>query len=326
MEHGIVTLLANHDPVDVVLTIGTHCYCLRFGDVSFKADKTYLAKTPRRRRLSCALIFRCLRRHIAHVNPERAVLTGRRVAWNLPRVPVRLLLAILSVALLVPASAMPARPAKACIKKCKPVLASCTREVRAQSRAARQSCSSADRAACRRTAKRVFAAGKRTCRGFRQQCQSCCRSGSANCDLAPEVPRFSGSFPQVDRTVLDTVSLPPGPNNRGFMLVELPDGSFSFDPQARSPVSAAAECASVVLDCFEPTLRNWTGCFASVPTCTTETPWVGDDPMCCPAACSVRYQELRREGRPDPEAFAAAIWEEPSCMPGLVAHPRETTP
>jgi hypothetical protein len=39
------TLLENPAPVDVVLTLGAHCYCLRFGgDVSFKADKKFLAK------------------------------------------------------------------------------------------------------------------------------------------------------------------------------------------------------------------------------------------------------------------------------------------
>jgi hypothetical protein len=39
------TLGADPQPVDVVLTIGGHCYCLRFGgDVSFKAGKKWLAK------------------------------------------------------------------------------------------------------------------------------------------------------------------------------------------------------------------------------------------------------------------------------------------
>jgi hypothetical protein len=39
------TLGADPTPVDVVLTIGGHCYCLRFGgEVSFKADKKLLAK------------------------------------------------------------------------------------------------------------------------------------------------------------------------------------------------------------------------------------------------------------------------------------------
>jgi hypothetical protein len=39
------TLAANPDPVDVVLTIGAHCYCLRFGgDVTFDDDEKWLAK------------------------------------------------------------------------------------------------------------------------------------------------------------------------------------------------------------------------------------------------------------------------------------------
>jgi len=39
------TLGADPQPVDVVLTVGGHCYCWRFGgDVAFKADKKWLAK------------------------------------------------------------------------------------------------------------------------------------------------------------------------------------------------------------------------------------------------------------------------------------------
>jgi hypothetical protein len=39
------TLGSDPNPVDVVLTLGAHCYCLRFGgDVVFKPDKKWLAK------------------------------------------------------------------------------------------------------------------------------------------------------------------------------------------------------------------------------------------------------------------------------------------
>jgi hypothetical protein len=39
------TLATEPDAVDVVLRIGAHCYCLRFGgETTFKADKKWLAK------------------------------------------------------------------------------------------------------------------------------------------------------------------------------------------------------------------------------------------------------------------------------------------
>jgi hypothetical protein len=105
-------------------------------------------------------------------------------------------------------------------------------------------------------------------------------------------------------------------------VLDTPDGTFTIDPAARTPVSAAAECAALVVACFRPGVRNWAGCFESVRVCPTATPWEGNDPMCCPASCAVRFQELRRTGVAGPLAATASIWRAPSCMPGLGATAR----
>ena len=132
-----------------------------------------------------------------------------------------------------------------------------------------------------------------------------------------EQPVFSGSFDLPDRQILKRLGLPPGPEGRGFALLTLNDGVYAFDPDDRTPVSAAAECATAILNCFHPQLRNYAGCFANVPVCPTDTPWTSDGPACCTAACGGRYQDLLREGRDPPSAMAAAIYERPSCMPGV---------
>ena len=192
-----------------------------------------------------------------------------------------------------PAAAAP--PAvKACKKGCNSALSECTKGAKALFLVSRAACAaSPDVKGCRRGVKHLFKVARRGCRDARARCRACCVAGGTVCDVPPELPRFSGEFPTPDRGGLDDTPLPPGPSGQGFMLLELPDGAFFFDPAARSPVSAAAECATVVLSCFDPTLRNWAGCFASVPECEGDTPWVGDHPMCCPAGCGARYQELR---------------------------------
>jgi hypothetical protein len=234
------------------------------------------------------------------------------------------------VVLVVTSSAPPADAASAvkmCRKSCNVALAGCRQAAKRDLVASRTACrTAADRRHCRQGAKRLSKVARGLCRSAKTRCRACCSEGRTGCDVPPELPRFAGEFPMPDRRGLDETPLPPGPGGRGFMLLELPDGSFFFDPAARSPVSAAAECATVVLACFHPTERNWSGCFASVPRCTTDTPWVGDDPMCCPVACGERFQELRAAGRPDPEAFAAAIWEVPSCMPAVEGHTPEARP
>ena len=133
-------------------------------------------------------------------------------------------------------------------------------------------------------------------------------------------------FAAPERAVLTTLPLPPVPGRPGVALLILPDGTFYFDPLERTPVSAAAECAAVVLSCYSPGVRNWAGCLANVPQCADNTPWAGNNPMCCAPGCASRYQELRIAGESGPSAFAKAIFRAPSCMPGVAGSPPRTLP
>ena len=216
--------------------------------------------------------------------------------------------------------------ARACRTSCAQGLKTCLRELRAE----RTSCAAGDRTArkaCRARQRVVSKAGKRSCRGYRTRCRTCCRTGGAACAVTPEAPRLEGAFPALDRSALARTTLPRAADGSAVALA-LPDGDLVVDVAApRTPISAAAECSAALLACFAPPARNVAGCFAGVPVCASDTPWQTDGPMCCPAGCADRYQELRRAGQSGPEAFARAIWESPSCMPGFAGlPPMETQP
>lgn len=208
---------------------------------------------------------------------------------------------------------------KSCARACAVAQHACLRDARGNFGGHRADCrgDAASGRVCRGRAKRLFATARRACRSFRSQCRQCCRAGGLRCDAPPELPVVIGTFSSPDQDALEHTGLPPAPGGQGFVALALPDGLVGFDPAARTPVSGAAECATAVLACFAPGARNWAGCLAAVPQCETDMPWVGDHPMCCPAGCFERYQALRRDGLAGPQAFAAAIWEAPSCMPGL---------
>ena len=141
-----------------------------------------------------------------------------------------------------------------------------------------------------------------------------------------ELPLFSGNFTPPDRTALANLPLPPMSGRPGLALLVLREATLYFDPAERTPVSAAAECAAVVLSCYKPGERNFAGCFTNVAQCADNTPWLGNDPMCCAAACAARYQELRAAGEIGPAAFAKAIFRAPSCMPGVAGYPPQSQP
>lgn len=217
------------------------------------------------------------------------------------------------------------------VADCDGIRTTCQTEVdtvESQTIASCPSTAGSERTACLERATKVAQAGDGVCDEFHADCASCCQSGGENCLLAPEVPKAIGTFESPEREILEAPNgLPPGPGGVGFMLLPLPDGAMGFDPFARTPATAAAECAGAVLSCFSAGQRNWAGCLAVVPTCPSDTPWEENGPACCTPSCLVRYQELRRGGRTNPAAFTAAIYEAPSCMPGLDTYTgREGTP
>jgi len=219
---------------------------------------------------------------------------------------------------------------KACVAGCKEPFRVCRSEAAASAASGRAACPTEgdEKKACRQQAKRIAKTAQRTCKVFRKECRVCCKGSGEGCARAPEVPRVTGPFPVPAREVLETTTdFPPAPDGQGFQLLPLPDGLLGFDPFTRTPVTAAAECAAAVLACFSPPERNWAGCFAAVPACPNERPFAGDEPPCCAVACFDTFQALLREGRDAPTAFAAAIYESPSCMPGVdAAVAREVQP
>ncbi|MBI2892126.1 MAG: hypothetical protein HYY06_01140 [Deltaproteobacteria bacterium] len=133
----------------------------------------------------------------------------------------------------------------------------------------------------------------------------------------PEEPVFSGTFEEPDRRWLRDLDLPPGPDGVGYSMFEMPIGTMILDPDDRGPITAAGECAALILACWDPDLRNYAGCLQNVRQCPDDRPWEGDRPFCCPTACEPRYQDLRRQGLDAAHALTAAIWDDPSCMPAM---------
>jgi hypothetical protein len=229
--------------------------------------------------------------------------------------------ALLLGPLAAPAPGLAADPAvKACVADCNAARTACSETAAANAAAAQAACTGApDVRECTARAKRIAKAGKKACKSARKSCKRCCRSPAPSCVAPPELPVASGEVVAPEREQLAALPLPPGPDGRGFTVIPLPDGVLFIDPEDRSPVSAAGECAEAVIACFAPPERNLAGCLASVPLCRGK-PWKGDGPACCPAGCGERYQALRREGKGEAEAFGAALFAEPSCMPGLDGH------
>lgn len=110
----------------------------------------------------------------------------------------------------------------------------------------------------------------------------------------------------------------------GLDIPRTQDGAYIIgpdqvaDPADRTPLSAAAECGAAVLACYEPAQgRDIEACLGAVPTCDTDTPWHGEQPLCCAATCSDAFEEGVQAGLEQEQAMVEALFGEASCAPGL---------
>ncbi len=129
---------------------------------------------------------------------------------------------------------------------------------------------------------------------------------------------YSGEWTVPDRSMLDDPPLTPHPDG-GYIVHWTAEASLALDPEARTPLSAAAECIALVIACYEPGLRTRLGCLENVEQCGSETPWTGDEPFCCAAGCAERYRSLREAGYNQPDGVVEALLGQESCAPGLDA-------
>lgn len=133
-----------------------------------------------------------------------------------------------------------------------------------------------------------------------------------------EDPVYSGAWDMPTWDVFDDLPFPTD-DDGNYVVLQTPEVALKLDPDLRDAVTSAAGCATLVVSCFEDGVRNIPGCLANVPTCESDTPWDDASNLCCAPGCADRYAELRVAGNAEPQAFVGAVWETPSCMPGLDA-------
>jgi len=211
-----------------------------------------------------------------------------------------------------------------CVEACAQTLDGCPATVEAQAAADHAGCGAeADPAECSARVELVRTAGLDACGSASSACGSCCDDAQTvderdACVVPAEIPTVDGDFTPPDPRANDDLPFPTGPNGNGFTILDLPDGQLIMDPDDRGPAWAAGGCAEAVLACYSPPDRNLSGCFAVAPACESAEPWNDDDPLCCPVGCGAHYQALRRTGLEDPDAFLGAIYDDPTCIPGLI--------
>ena len=129
---------------------------------------------------------------------------------------------------------------------------------------------------------------------------------------------YSGdwSIPDPEETMAVLEALPPASDGAGYQLLNAPDGEFVLRPEQKGPLTGAAGCAALFMACWDPQHRSAAACFAKVPVCTTDEPWL-EDAYCCPTSCGARFAELRAQGLRVTRAVPETLFLQGSCVPGI---------
>jgi hypothetical protein len=142
-----------------------------------------------------------------------------------------------------------------------------------------------------------------------------CSSGPPSPDAHLPLPTVEYTPPaRVDPAALGLPTLPNG----NTVLLAIPGLRLEHAPTLKDPLTALGACARWVTGCFEPGSRSLDACVNSVPSCTTDEPWL-EATECCPAACQDAYRARRAANEEPWPALDATLFVDGSCMPGLAA-------
>lgn len=99
-------------------------------------------------------------------------------------------------------------------------------------------------------------------------------------------------------------------------LIQVRGGMVAYRNDPDTPAALLERCAQTFNQCLQAPGASADSCVAQVPTCATREPWKGGR-NCCPLECKDGYQNRRASGVSGESAFLSALYETPSCVPGL---------
>ncbi|HET7843969.1 MAG TPA: DUF4124 domain-containing protein [Xanthomonadales bacterium] len=160
---------------------------------------------------------------------------------------------------------------------------------------------------------------------------ACVLAGACTAHAANEIYRWkdeAGQWHYSDQppanAKADVVPIAPPPKDPAAAPPDpVQDPALAMPDAATAPAVPIATrtvrdvqrgCSTIVNACAVPGGPDRASCLASVRQCAADPTMEKQD--CCPAACSMRYAELRAQGLPDGLAFTRAVYGVPGCVPG----------